>query len=292
MRKTNIQRNQLKFILILNDFYDILGYFKQPFFKLGNKTAQQITNLPIFLSFFVMFLSILQISFDTKNSSILKNYPLFVNLTNKKIPQKFETLYLQLQLEEISKNERLLNDQNSIAFYKNFKTDKPEFPTIYHQIQNSKQKQNTINLYKTFEQIGPILLSEIKKDKIQTLKECESPQGAIIHLGVDIPYRNWSSKTKNFNVTEDKLLTNWRFKDSDLIIKDLKKEKNSEKADHMIQEFIIQYNNYVKEIENKKYISLKNKILPFKSIQMTQNSEKIFIKVHCSPAPLARAWAG
>ena len=300
MKKANIQRNKLKFILIFNDFYDILCYFRQPFFQLGNKTAQQITNLHIFLSFFVMILSILQISFDTKNSSILKNYPLLVNLTHKKIPQKFETLYLQL-LEEIPKNERLLNDKNSIAFYKNFKTDK--FPTIFHQIQNSKQKQNTINLYKTFEQIGPILLSEIKREeeKIQTLKEeyqqgmytdSSHPEGPLglppldrppraqeaIHLGVDIPYRNWLSNTKNFHVTEDKLLTNWQFQDSDLIIKDLKKEKNSEKAYNIIQEFILKYNNYIKEIKNKKYISLKNKKFPFQKIQITQNSEKIFIK--------------
>ena len=262
MKKVNIQRNQLKFILILNDFYDILCYFRQPFFKLGNKTAQQITNLPIFLSFFIMFLSILQISFDTKNSSILKNYPLLVNLTNKKIPQKFETLYLQL--DEIRGNERLLNDKQLT-----------EYPTIFHQIQNSKQKQNTINLYKTFEQMGPILLSEIQKEGDPALlgrKENED----IIHLGVDIPYQSWSSYKKNFNVTEDKLLTNWRFKDSDLIIKDWKKGDLTDNAYNIIQEFIVQYNNYVKEIENTKYISFKN--LPFQKIQITQNSEKIFIK--------------
>ena len=272
MKKVNIQRNQLKFILILNDFYDILCYFRQPFFKLGNKTAQQITNLPIFLSFFIMFLSILQISFDTKNSSILKNYPLLVNLTNKKIPQKFETLYLQL--DEIRGNERLLNDQQLMNFQ--LKTNKPEYPTIFHQIQNSKQKQNTINLYKTFEQMGPILLSEIQKEGDPALLGHKEYQEDIIHLGVDIPYQSWSSNTKNFNVTEDKLLTNWRFNDSDLIIKDLKKDDLTDNAYNIIQEFIVQYNNYVKEIENTKYISFKN--LPFQRIQITQNSEKIFIK--------------
>ena len=272
MKKVNIQRNQLKFILILNDFYDILCYFRQPFFKLGNKTAQQITNLPIFLSFFIMFLSILQISFDTKNSSILKNYPLLVNLTNKKIPQKFETLYLQL--DEIRRNERLLNDKQLINFQ--FQTNKPEYPTIFHQIQNSKQKQNTINLYKTFEQMGPILLSEIQKEEDPALLRHKEYQEDIIHLGVDIPYQSWSSNTKNFNVTEDKLLTNWRFNDSDLIIKDFKKGDLTNNASNIIQEFIVQYNNYVKEIENTKYISFKN--LPFQKIQITQNSEKIFIK--------------
>ena len=272
MKKVNIQRNQLKFILILNDFYDILCYFRQPFFKLGNKTAQQITNLPIFLSFFIMFLSILQISFDTKNSSILKNYPLLVNLTNKKIPQKFETLYLQL--DEIRRNQRLLNDKQLINFQ--FKTNKPEYPTIFHQIQNSKQKQNTINLYKTFEQMGPILLSEIQKEGDPALLGHKEYQEDIIHLGVDIPYQSWSSNTKNFNVTEDKLLTNWRFNDSDLIIKDFKKGDLTDNAYNIVQEFIVQYNNYIKEIENTKYISFKN--LPFQKIQITQNSEKIFIK--------------
>ena len=277
MKKVNIQRNQLKCLLILNDFYDILCYFRQPFFKFGNKTAQQITNLPIFLSFFIMFLSILQISFDTKNSSILKNYPLLVNLTNKKIPQKFETLYLQLdkiQATGPKGDERLLNDKPLWIFP--LKTNKPEYPTIFHQIQNLKQKQNTINLYKTFEQMGPLLLSEIQKEEDLALLGCKEDQEDIIHLGVDIPYQSWSSNTKNFNVTEDKLLTNWRFNDSELIIKDFKKGDSTDNVSNIIQEFIVQYENYVKEIKNTKYISLKN--LPFQKIQITQNADKIFIQ--------------
>lgn len=277
MKKVNIKKNQLKFILILNDFYDILCYFRQPFFKLGNKTAQQITNLPIFLSFLIMFLSILQISFDTKNSSILKNYPLLVNLTNKKIPQKFETLYLQL--EKIQEKERLFNDKQQLVDLK-LKTNQPEFPTIFHHIQNTKQKQNTINLYKTFEQMGPILLSEIQKtttgaDGESSYEPKKYPE-AIIHLGVNIPYQSWSSNTKNFNITEDKLLTNWRFNDSDLIIQDFKKDGLANNTHNIIQEFIVQYKNYVKEIEDTKYISFKN--LPFQKVQMTQNSDTIFIK--------------
>ena len=345
MKKANIKRNQLKLILIFNDFYEILCYFRQPFFKLGNRTAQQITNLPIFLSFFVMSLSIIQICFDTHSFSIIKNYPLFVNLTNKKIPQKFETLYLQLlETKEITKSQfeerkrgeppgntpqirkkieiqkgacappggaprarlphtalalsgssgepqarglrskdEIYKNQDQMNFYK------PEYPIVFHQIRNSKQKQNTINLYKTFEQIGPILLSEIKKEKNKKLFVEENNTALntpfnthpedIIHLGVDIPYQNWSSNTKNFNITEDKLLTNWQFNDSDLRIKDLKKDKHLDKSYRIIQQFILQYKNYVKEIENKKYIYLKNKVLPFQKIYLTENSDKIIINL-------------
>ena len=284
MKKANIhhqRNNDLRKSLILNDFYEILCYFRQPFFKFGNKTAQQITNLPIFLSFFVMFLGVLQISLDTHNSSIFKNYPLFIHLTNKKIPQKFETLYLQF--EEIYKTVH-----PSAAKPQKYLTGSPRdpVPTIFHQIQNSKQKQKTINLYKTFEQIGPILLSEIKKGTekqkiirppVQPMGSMDPPDNAIIHLGVDIPYQSWSSNTKNFNVTEDKLLTNWRFKDSDLIIQNLKKaDEIPDKTYNIIQEFIVQYNNYIKEIENKEYISLKT-WGPAPKIQIHQN--KIFIKM-------------
>ena len=288
MKKVHIhhqRNNDLRKSLIFHDFYEILCYFRQPFFKFGNKTAQQITNLPIFFSFFVMFLGVLQISLETHNSSIFKNYPLFINLTNKKIPQKFETLYLQL--EEIHKT---VKRPPSLEAKTQLKAPFGDpIPTIFHQIQNSKQKQKTINLYKTFEQIGPILLSEIKKgtekQKIirppvpgKVLKHGQDE--AIIHLGVDIPYQNWSSNTKNFNVTEDKLLTNWRFKDSDLIIQNLKKSNEiPDKTYNIIQEFILQYNNYIKEIENEKYISLKTGSTARnpQKIQISQN--KIFIKM-------------
>ena len=289
MKKANIhhqRNNDLRKSLIFNDFYEILCYFRQPFFKFGNKTAQQITNLPIFLSFFVMFLGVLQISLDTHNSSIFKNYPLFINLTNKKISQKFETLYLQF--DEIHKTVASPTGASpgEDQYLKTHLSGETSVPTIFHQIQNSKQKQKTINLYKTFEQIGPILLSEIKKgtEKQKIIHPPVRPRRgqdeAIIHLGVDIPYQSWSSNTKNFNVTEDKLLTNWRFKDSDLIIQNLKKaDEIPDKTYNIIQEFIVQYNNYIKEIENKKYISLKTGSasgLP-KRIQIHQN--KIFIKL-------------
>ena len=300
-KNLNNQRNQLKLLLILNDFYQILCYFRQPFFELGNKTAQQITNIPIFFSFFIMSLSILQISFNTRNFSILKNYPLLVNLADHKIPQKFETLYLQLldnkEIQKIQLQERRKKAKTQLYqqlsekeilfmdFYKYLKTNKPEFPTIFHQIQNTKQKQDTINLYKTFEQIGPILLSEIKKEKTAFPpggQKRRQKEKALIHLEIDIPYQNWSSITKNFNILDDKNLTNWQFKDSNLIIKDLKKENHLDKAYNIVQQFIVQYNNYVKENENKKYICLKDKIFPFQKIQIIQNLEKLDFK---TPTP-------
>ena len=304
-KKLNYQRNQLKLLLILNDFYQILCYFRQPLFELGNKTAQQITNLPIFFSFFIMSLGILQISFNTRNFSILKNYPLLVNLADHKIPQKFETLYLQLldnkEIQKIQLQERRKKAKTQLSqqlsekeilfmdFYKYLKTNKPEFPTIFHQIQNTKQKQDTINLYKTFEQIGPILLSEIKKEEEKTAfrpgQKQRQKEEARIHLEIDIPYQNWSSITKNFNILDDKNLTNWQFKDSNLIIKDLKKENHSDKAYNIVQQFLVQYNNYIKENENKKYIYLKDNIFPCQKIQIIQNLEKLDFKIPTPSLP-------
>ena len=293
-KNLNDQRNQLKVLLILNDFYQILYYLRLPFFEFGNKAAQQITNLPIFFSFFIMFLGIFQISFDTRNSSILKNYPLLVDLADNKIPQKFETLYLQFldnkEIQKIQLQERRKKaetqlyqqlDEKEILFmdfYKYLKTTPSgiDVPTIFHQIQNKKQKQDTINLYKTFEQIGPILLSELRKEE-RKAKTSRQKEETLIHLGIDIPYQNWSSTTKNFNILEDKNLTNWQFKDSNLIIKDLKKKNHLNKAYNIVQQFLVQYNNYVNE--NKKYIYLKDKIFPFQKIQIIQNVEKIDLKM-------------
>ena len=278
MKKANNNRYQrMKLFLILNDFYRILVYLRQPFFKLGNKTAQQITNLPIFFSLFFLSLGILQISFDTRNSSILKNYPLFTHLTNRKIPQKFDTLYLQL-LENKEMQKKRKEDQLDFFQYQ------PEFPTIFHSIQNEKQKQDIINLYKTFEQIGPIFLSEIEeknKDQGNGNEELSFPTNgnftnAILHLGIDIPYQIWSSKTKNFNSAEDKLLTSWQFKDSDLIIRDLKAD--NEFQNRIVQQFLKQYNTYL-----DMYIKNINlKLFKNKNIQITKNLEKIFVKIPIS----------
>nr|QKS32251.1 ATP-dependent zinc metalloprotease FtsH [Caulerpa lentillifera] len=94
-KQKQIDKNQLKIFLILQDIYQIFGYFRQPFLKIGKKTAKQITTLPIFLSFLFMWLGILQISRETRNSCIIKNYP-FLLANNNSIPQKFETFYFQL----------------------------------------------------------------------------------------------------------------------------------------------------------------------------------------------------
>nr|YP_010447314.1 putative plastid division protein [Halimeda opuntia]UTN43234.1 putative plastid division protein [Halimeda opuntia] len=223
---------QLKFLLIFNDLY-------QPFFKLGNKTAKQITNLPIFLSFFVMALSVLQISFETRNYSVLKNYPHF---TNPQIINKFETLYLQFHdtheerkialtqkkkqaksqlIQEHDENEKLFID-----FYKYLKTSTPSYPTIFHQIQSSILKEDTINLYKSFEQIAPILVSEIKKEFDQKNQIEQVEVEPIQHLQIDFPYKNWTTQNETFNEKKEKLLISWEFDNSDIVIKDLKKEKH------------------------------------------------------------------
>nr|BBN51445.1 cell division protein [Halimeda borneensis] len=255
---------ELKFLLIFNDLY-------QPFFKLGNKTAKQITNLPIFLSFFVMALSVLQISFETRNYSVLKNYPHF---TNPQIINKFETLYLQFHdtneerkialaqkrkqvksqlIQEHNKDEKLFID-----FYKYLKTSTPSYPTIFHQIQNSKLKEDTINLYKSFEQIAPILVSEIKKEFEQKNKIEQIEVEPIQHLQIDFPYKNWTTQNETFNENKEKLLTSWEFDNSDLVIKDLKKEKNLDKAYLIIHQFLCQYENYLKAHEKEKEILVKN----------------------------------
>ena len=80
------------FFLILNEIFEIIYYFRQPLFRMGFRTSQQIKQLFMFLSFFIMSIQILQISFNNQNFNILKNYH---NLTKKKISQKFETFLLK-----------------------------------------------------------------------------------------------------------------------------------------------------------------------------------------------------
>nr|YP_009306374.1 cell division protein [Caulerpa cliftonii]AOP19278.1 cell division protein [Caulerpa cliftonii] len=87
----------LKFCLILQDIYQTLWYFQRPFLKIGYKTSKQITTLPVFFSFFLMYLGILQVSLETDEyrSCMLKNYPfLITNRISQKL--KFETFYFQL----------------------------------------------------------------------------------------------------------------------------------------------------------------------------------------------------
>ena len=274
---------KLKFLLIFNDLY-------QPFFKLGNKTAKQITNLPIFLSFFVMALSVLQISFETRNYSVLKNYPHF---TNPQIIKKFETLYLQLhdtneerkialtqkkkQAKSLLRSEHDEEEKLFVDFYKYTFKKTPEFPTIFHQIQNSRLKEDTINLYKSFEQIAPILVSETKKEFEQKHKlEVKDEVEPILILGVDFPYQNWTTQNETFNAQKEQLLNHWEFDDSDLVIKDLKKEKNLDKASLIIDQFLCQYENYLKAHEKEKEILVKNKNIPYESINWSKYLFEVF----------------
>nr|QHN60168.1 cell division protein [Caulerpa serrulata] len=110
MVQKQIGRSQLKIFLIFQDIYQILWYFRQPFLKIGKKTAKQITTLPIFFSFLFMYLGILQISLETRNSSIIKNYPFL--LANNSIPQTFETFYFQL----LDDNSPFLEDWDQIQY--------------------------------------------------------------------------------------------------------------------------------------------------------------------------------
>ena len=260
---------QLKFLLIFNDF-------SQPFLKLGHKTAKQITNLPIFLSFFVMALSVLQISFETRNSSIFQNYP---KVFNPQIIKNSETLYLQFHDTTEERNSalaqkkqkihsQLLQEYNEqekffVDFYEYlYLNDKPLYPTVFNQIQNSKLKQDTINLYKSFEQIAPILVSEIHK-QLQNQNRPEKRE--LIHLIVQIPYQNWRTGYE-YNDQKEKLLTSWKFSDSDLVIKDLKKNKNStvERASFIVNQFILQYKDFLKKHEYERRV-LTNMKIPKKS---------------------------
>nr|YP_010502254.1 cell division protein [Caulerpa taxifolia]UXC96667.1 cell division protein [Caulerpa taxifolia] len=67
-----------------------------------------MTTLPIFFSFLFMYLGILQLSLETRNFSIIKNYPFL--LADNSIPQKFETFYFQLLDED--DNSPFLEDED------------------------------------------------------------------------------------------------------------------------------------------------------------------------------------
>nr|YP_009130542.1 cell division protein [Tydemania expeditionis]CEO91072.1 cell division protein [Tydemania expeditionis] len=279
------QRNQLKLLLILNDFYKILCFFRTPFLKIGNKTAQQLTNLPFFLSFVFLSLGILQISLQNHNREkfIFRNYPLFsFSFSQPKIPKKFETFYLQLfnpqkisseYLHNFWQNPRkkLFNEQGEQQkllldyFHYYFPDKKPEYPTTFEHIYEENIKKETINIYKNFEQIGPILFSELleeeeeeknkEKNKFKTIKD---GQPLLIHLRVDRPIKQWSAaKNRNFDPDEDERLTSWKFPDTDLVIQDLKKKKNHlDKGYKEIKKYLYQYKNYEKLIKNAKNLNL------------------------------------
>ena len=165
-----IDRNQLKIFLILNDFYQILQDCRQPFLKWGNRTSRQATSLPIILSFFFLSLGILQLSFETRNDSLLKNYPLL----SHKIYQKFETFYLQLLEDKkniLEKNVLLTHEKTMLQNndcpcekcirVKNFgeylTTSTKSLASFDH------QKDKVIYFYKTFNQLRDKLLEEMHK---------------------------------------------------------------------------------------------------------------------------------
>ena len=307
MKKNNLQQRYfeqkiIKKFLFYNDLYQIFCYLRQPFLRLGNKTAQQIISLPIFLSFFVLFGSILQISFDTRNSSILKNYPLLTNLSDPQIPQTFETFafkvsnnkkeqFLQYQ-KDIEKAKLEISQQQSeeqkrfIDFFKYLNYKEFDFPSIFENIPIPTQQQNAINLYKTFEQLGPLLFTELQKEEEQDDPQYQqAAKNTIIHLSAHIPYHVWSSKTKDFDAETDHLLTNGQFDKSEIVIKDLKKDNNLDLAYTTVKDFINNYKDFIEQNEEK--IFIKHKIFPFQNVTIAQNLKKIFIK---STNPIVNSW--
>ena len=309
MKKNKIQYRyseqkyyKFKMILIYNDLYQIFCYLRQPFLKLGNKTAQQITNIPVFLSFFVLFCGALQISFDTQNTSILKNYPLLIDLIEPKIPQTFETFALQISNTKkakfqiyqkyVEKAYKKVAQQQSeeqkrfIDFYKYLNYDKYTYPSIFENIPIPSQQQNTINLYKTFEQFGTLLSSELQKEEEQEdLIYQQTMENATIDLIGNKPYYVWSSETKNYDPEISRKQTNWQVDPSEIIIKDLKKNNTLDMSYNIVKEFVNNYQDFMKQ--NEETIFIKNQILPFQKVKIAQNLKKIFLK---STNPIINSW--
>nr|YP_009519629.1 Cell division protein FTSH [Udotea flabellum]AYC65624.1 Cell division protein FTSH [Udotea flabellum] len=292
-----------KLLLILNDVYQIFCFaFAKALLKIGNQAAQQVTNLPIFLSFLVMSVGILQISLDTRNSSIFKNYPLF---SEKKNLQKFETLYFQsLDLDEselvlksldereevrIQQYEQLPEKQKRFFDYYQYLDEcaqEYECPTIFNRIADLNKRQEAKNIYKNFEQIGPILFSELEKEKEEkkkTQKDKQKEQQTSIHLSVDIPYYHWYAPHNNFDQEKEKQLISWKFDDEDLIIRDLKKENYLDKSYQIIKKIFPQYKQYIRD-ENE---SKKEQVYLFSDIgfknKYGRSLNKVFIETKFEP---------
>ena len=191
-RTLRIDRNQLKIFLIFNDFYQILWDCRQPFLKWGNRTSRQVTSLPILLSFLFLSLGILQLAVETRNDSLLKNYPYSYPLLSQKIHQRFETFYLQLLEDKkniLEKNvlfspkrtqkkgcacENCIRVKNFGEFLENSSISSKNF--TFNQIKNLDHKEKAIYFYKTFNQLRDKLVEELRKaQKAQKFKTKISP---------------------------------------------------------------------------------------------------------------------
>nr|AYO45728.1 cell division protein [Caulerpa cupressoides] len=186
MVQKQIGRSQLKIFLIFQDIYQILWYFRQPFLKIGKKTAKQITTLPIFFSFLFMYLGILQISLETRNSSIIKNYPFL--LANNSIPQTFETFYFQL----LDDNSPFLEDWDQIQYESLPLEDECEGdPKGLADLQGYSVLQTEIPFGATPSfQVDSILSPENLLDKVQDEVPQEVPH-VVHHLEVPLGRRDF-----------------------------------------------------------------------------------------------------
>nr|YP_009472658.1 cell division protein FTSH [Rhipilia penicilloides]ARO74240.1 cell division protein FTSH [Rhipilia penicilloides] len=297
------------------NFSELLTYWKRPLFNFGQKTSQQLTNWSIFGSLFIMYFSLAQIHFETRNSTFLKNYPVF--LRENKVAQKFETFYLQLpsanypyqEAEEKTARQKRKsaekvwfqeteNEEQKlfIDFHRYLDEEDPTYPTTFDKILQLRQKQDAINLYHTFEEITPLLLSEKvreKDEKKKTPEERQKEEEAIFHIGGHVAEQNWSAETQMFD--KEKV---WRFRpptfktftspftlvfyrpldDKVIVIHNYKKHKNKklDRSYNFIQKFCSQYEDFLKKnAKDRKFYLYHRLFFPFEKIEIYQNNDKI-----------------
>lgn len=183
------QRNQKVFIIALSEIVLIWNFIwsetrtrwnaisisisisvtnlRPPFFLIANIGSKAVTNFPVFLSFFFMSVSLLQLNSQNKNSYLLKNFPVFNQKI--KIPQKFETFYFQnpakiYDREESEEEETITNrfheqideDTEFEEFDESEEEDNTinKFPRNFQHIVSNKQ--SVVNLFKLFEKLEEI----------------------------------------------------------------------------------------------------------------------------------------
>nr|YP_009519438.1 Cell division protein FTSH [Rhipiliopsis peltata]AYC65435.1 Cell division protein FTSH [Rhipiliopsis peltata] len=268
--KIKLTRNELRFLLICNDLHKIYKIFynfrlPRPFLIIGSKTAQTITNLPIFLSFCFMSLSVLQFSIQRPKNS--NNCP-GLAITYQKIPQKLETLYHQLNPIKIYKHHQNIKSEGTcgnliaearealprkspltvsapahqITNLNELKKDQNSilerrllpYPIDFHNIVEPYQ-QDIINLFKTFEQIPPILISEIEEEQWEWEWEWEDDDDTDTD-GAEAYYFYEAPPINSIDLSSE--LLGFPIEITDL--------QNS-KALKIISQFLRQYQNYLKK---------------------------------------------
>lgn len=258
-----------KFLLILNEIFRIMHFFRRPFAIIGVRTARQIKKVSIFLSFFILSIEILQINFQNQKFVVFKHYPI---LSEKKISQKFETFFLKstkdptIYSEYVNARNEIYNKtyqnlsekkKNLIDFYDylDYRSERVddsyyEHPQTLDQIQNLYKKNEVLNIYKNFEQINLMLNAELTQQQeemfnILRLQYQNEEDELLINWYIDVPYLHWSVAERNFNQKEYIDLLNWRFKNKDLVIRDLKKENSLDKMHTVLKKLYPQYQKLI-----------------------------------------------